>query len=527
MAGIGNTESRFSILGQAPHRILLPPALALLVLATLLYFLGESGRKGIPRDGDYCPMDRDAITGSAVFLFDFTKPLDAAQATLPGDLLRDLTLNLGRDTELRVFTLTNSPGAPRARLQRLCKPFDNADLEFEAAENPAGATRDCDDLAAGIPDDIRRSATGFCASRDALQGDLNARAGGAWPKDENVANAYLVEAFEDIRLEFAERPDPHLLYVFSDMMQHAPWYSHLDLQWLDWNYDEFDKLLESRNWSFRQPLDSAAMRVEIFYVPRAETTAAPRVKEKHQQFWRQYFNRAQIAFNEQPAMSTYTAVPLMNVLTESEIAARQRAAIEQLLLEIKQEQQALEREQRELQIERARQAEAQQRRLAERQRELDRARQAEAERQRAEREAQARRDQERLLERQAAAAAAAALQAETPTQQTAAAELPPCSLRVSADAGAFAPDYPRRGRMDFGNAKIAVRYLVGESGETVDEQVTVVPERSSADQVRYFNLFARAALEKVRSWVFSFSEPDDQACRKRQTRTTSFEFNYG
>ena len=45
--------------------------------------------------------------------------------------------------------------------------------------------------------------------------------------------------------------------------------------------------------------------------------------------------------------------------------------------------------------------------------------------------------------------------------------------------------------------------LVDESGEKVNEEVPVVPERSSADQVRCFNLFARAALEKVRIWTFS------------------------
>ena len=521
-----STESRFSIRGQSPLRMWLPPALILLLLVTPLYFLNKSDREEVSRDGDHCPIDRDVITGSAVFLFDFRKPLDADQAMLPGDLLRDLTLDLGRDTELQVFSLTDSPGAPRARLQRLCKPFDNDELEFEAAQKPGGAMRDCDDLPAGIPDEIRRSATSFCVTRDALQGDLNALAGGAWPEEEHVANAYLVEAVEDIRLEFAERPGPHLLYVFSDMMQHAHWYSHLDLDWLDWKYKEFDELLRSHSWLFRQPQDGPAMSVEIFYVPRAGTTAEPQAKEIHQQFWRHYFDGAEIVFSEQPVMHGYTAVPLMNVLTELELAVQERAAIERLLLETKQEQEALEREQEELELERAQKAEAQKRRLAERQQELEQARQAEAERQRALREAQSRREQEQLLKQQAAEAAAAASQAETSTERTVAADLPPCALRFAANEGTLSPDYPRRGRINFGDAEITVRYLVDESGETVDEEVSVVPERSSADQTRYFNLFARAALGKVRTWKFSFADPNEQSCRKRQTRTTSFAFNF-
>ena len=34
--------------------------------------------------------------------------------------------------------------------------------------------------------------------------------------------------------EIADRPGKRL-YVFSDMMQHADWYSHLDTDWEDWH----------------------------------------------------------------------------------------------------------------------------------------------------------------------------------------------------------------------------------------------------------------------------------------------------
>ena len=523
-------ESRFSIRGHSPLRMLLPPVLVIGALAAALFFFDDSPGEEVLRDADLCPVDRERITGSVMFLFDFTKPLDPFRATLPGDLLRDRLRVLGRDTEVQVFSLADSPSAPRALLKRLCKPFDNDDLPERTNEADSGkqraATRGCEALPAHPAEQVSQSATRFCIARDALQDDLNTLAGDGWPEDENVANAYLVEALEDVRLEFAERPGPNLLYVFSDMMQHAPWYSHLDLDWTDWDYDDFAELLESRNWLFRQRNNSAGMQAEIFYVPRRGTTDRPEARELHQDFWRNYFSGAEIAFHRQAPMPAYTAMPLMNVPTEAEIAARERAAIEQLLREIQQQQQALNREQRELEVERQRQAEAQIQRLEERQRQLERRQLAEAARQREESEAQARRRRELLVEQQAAAAAAPAQRAEAEALQMPEAETGPCGLIVPATIASLSPEYPRRGRMDFGDARITVRYVLDETGATVDDEVTVVRESSSADRRRYFDLFARAALEKVRNWAFTFAEPDDESCRRRQVRSTSFEFNY-
>lgn len=523
---MNSKESRFSIRGQAPLRILLPPVLVLAGLAAVLFNFDESTNPEIPRDGDLCPIDRESIAGSVMFLFDFTKPLDPAQATLPGDLLRDVTANLERDTEVQVFSLTDSPSAPRTLLKRLCKPYDQAEGRQAEAEDRHAASFDCDDVMGQATDPTRAAPARFCAAGNALQGDLNALAGGEWPEDENVTSAYLVEAFEDIRLEFAERPGPHRLYVFSDMMQHARWYSQLDLEWTDWNYDKFAESLESRNWMFGRRHDDADMRVDIFYLPRAGTTDEQRAKEIHQKFWQSYFGDTGIAFHDQPSMPAYAALPRMNVLSETEIAARERTAIEQLLLEIQREREVLEREQRQFEAERQRQIEAQSRRLAQRQQELESQRMAQAERERAAAKAEALRQRDALGSQQSAEQAVSVSLAGTQAQQSAEATPASCQLQIPTDIARWSPDYPKRGRIDFGNAQISVRYVVDESGATLDDEVSVVAESSSAVRRRYFQLFAHAALEKVRSWTFSFADPNDEHCTRRQTRTTSFEFRY-
>ena len=523
---MNSTESRFSIRGQAPLRILLPPVLVLAGLAVVLSVFDEPTNPEIPRDGDLCPIDRESITGSVMFLFDFTKPLDPAQATLPGDLLRDVTANLERDTEVQVFSLTDSPSAPRTLLKRLCRPYDHADGQEAEAEDRRAAVLDCDDAMGQATDPTREAAARFCAARNALQGDLNALAGREWPEYGSVANAYLVEAFEDIRLEFADRPGPHRLYVFSDMTQHARWYSHLDLEWTDWNYVEFAESLESRNWMFRRRHDDADMRVEIFYLPRVGTTVEQRAKEIHQNFWRSYFAGTEIAFHDQPAMPAYAALPLMDVLSEAEIAVEGRAAIEQLLVEIRLEQEALEREQRQFNAERQLQIEAQSQQLAQRQQELESKQFALAERERAAAEAEPSPPREALRSQQPAAEAVAVSLADSQAQHAAEATPAPCQLQLRPDIKRRVLDYPRRGRQDFGNARISVRYVINGSGETVDDEISVVTESSSADRLRYFQTFANAAIKTVQSWAFSFADPNDEHCARRQTRTTSFQFNY-
>ena len=577
-----STKSRFSTGGKSRLRILAPPALVLLALAAMPFFFDEPLGTQVPRGADLCPIDRNDITGRVLFLVDFRKPLDGNQAGLPGQLLRDLTADLGKNTEFQVFTLTGSSNAPRALLKRLCKPYDNTDLQVAEAKDQNYGARDCNDLPAQIADDVRQSAARFCSGRELLQRRLNAMAGRAWPEDNDVVNSYLVEAFEDVRLELGESTGPHQLYVFSDMMQHAPWYSHLDTEWMEWNYDEFAALFGSRNGAFDPRQGNAPMRVDIFYVPRIGTTDQPRAKALHREFWRNYFAGTEITFHDQPPMPAYAASPLMNVLTETEIAAQERAAIERLLVELEQEQEALGREQRELEAERQRQAEAERELEAERpaetertleaerqavaERDLEAERQAETERTlEAERQAVAERELEAerqtRVERpavadrdveaerpaevdgrpaqqegqaqlqpppveQQAAEPPVATQPEVTTAQTSAAELPLCALLISGDMESLRPDYPRRSRMNLGDAQITVRYVIDESGATINEQVTVVPERSSAERERYFELFAGAALDKVRTWTFSFIDPDDTSCRRRQTRSTLIAFDY-
>ena len=315
-------------------RVVLPPLLVVLALAGIGWMIGidQPASSDVVRDRDLCPIDGDRVNGDVVFLFDFTKPLGGLSAALPGQLLRDLTLELERDTEIRAYLLTGSADAPLAPLRRFCKPFDTAEVQVAQAKDQRGAVRDCDDLPAQVAADVRHSAARFCTVRNALQARIDALAAKASREQGTVASAHLVEALEDILTDFQEQPGPHRLHVFSDMMQHAHWYSHLDLDGAQWDYDEFSRLLASRDPVFGQRRPAPNAEFDIHYVPRAGRTTERRTREQHQQFWRSYFAGSSVTFHEQSPIPAYASRPLMGLASESRTALHVPVGMERFVV---------------------------------------------------------------------------------------------------------------------------------------------------------------------------------------------------
>lgn len=109
----------------------------------------------------------------------------------------------------------------------------------------------------------------------------------------------------------------------------------------------------------------------------------------------------------------------------------------------------------------------------------------------------------------------------------AAADLPePCLILSAPNAGALIPSYPRRGRIDYGSAVITVRFAVDEAGNTVDEEVAVLPERSKADQPRHFDRFAQAVIKQVQSWSVQFPNREELSCSMAQQASITVRFDY-
>lgn len=54
-----------------------------------------------------------------------------------------------------------------------------------------------------------------------------------------VENAFLVEAIEEIGFALAAVAGPKSLYVVSDMLAHADWYSHIELGWESWDFASY------------------------------------------------------------------------------------------------------------------------------------------------------------------------------------------------------------------------------------------------------------------------------------------------
>ncbi len=305
--------SRMSVRGRSRGSVSRPSAVlgvlavaAVAVLGLLRFGLAPEAARGGGYDEHLCPADPDGARGLTVLLLDLTKPLDGLPRGLPGQLFRDLTDGLERDAEVRTFLLGGLPSAPRTFVHRLCKPFDDDDLAVATAKDAGGAAGDCDNLPAQLPPALRGSATAFCNRRDAAAarlGVLMERAAG----DRSVHGAYLMEALDETRREFAARPGPHRLHMVSDMLQHADWYSHLELPVRAWTYATFKRRRDAGQRLLSRWEGDGNVSVDIHYVPRIGLTTDFEAASAHRRFWREFFNDGDVTFHGLPPLPPYEA----------------------------------------------------------------------------------------------------------------------------------------------------------------------------------------------------------------------------
>ena len=495
-------------------RLLFPVALVVAV-TTLMVFLVDQGDAALELDEDLCRMAATPPAG-ATLLVDFQKPVRAASYAT---LLRDISLDLPAGTELRAFALTSDPRSPRQFLGRLCKPYDNADLSIDMAKDAERAQRDCDDLPAQMPPELRDVAMRFCERRGALQRRIDG-AGDAARASAPLATAELMEALDATLFEVAVQPGPQTLYVFSDMLQHADWYSHLDLDWNAWRYEDFVPLRQARG-PVPGVQDLAGLRIPILYVPRSELTDPRRPRLAHQAFWRAYLAGADVEFREQPALPGYAAAPVMRTLRDAESAARERETLERQRLEAERELARIALETEAIEAERRAGA-----RLAERRDAM----QEELRRQEDVLRQELARLRAEVVELDAEPVEPATPEPAGPAEETAVAvpdTVVACDVELQPEfrARLESERYPGNRRVNYGDATITVSYVVDPEGATVDEDIAVVSERSVANKPEYFSVLSEDTVGVVKDWTFTVEAPGaGQTCRPPQRRMATFTY---
>ena len=298
---------------------------AVLVAGVLLaaYVLLPTGDTGAVSRDDPCGDGTTGPTALAVFLFDFRKPLGDAVSSMPGVILGEFALAAPGGTEFRVYTLSGQRTMPLAVMGRACKP--------KATRGRANV--DCS-VTQRNPRYRDREADAFCARLDTMQRGVDHLAGQV--PELPVPDSLLIEAIEEARLAFAASPSagPHSFHIFSDMIQHSPWYSHLAAGEADWNFTAFENSRRERAPVFATlpPLEPRVV-TEIFYVPRRGITEQRALRDAHQRFWSRYFDSVGMAavFRDQPAMPRFAAATLEGstglgrLVEERELLRREQA----------------------------------------------------------------------------------------------------------------------------------------------------------------------------------------------------------
>ena len=265
------------------HRTSRPTRAAGVVLALSALAAASFGASAATADGGVPAPAVDASCHNAapadlaIFVLDLRKPLDPDRRAEPGRLLRRISAGLPTGSELRVYGIAPRTFSPLAPIARLCPPGDAAP---ESCGPDGGSWR--------------------CARLDAVQLAL----GSLVPQHGSpVDSAYLVEALERARNELAGVAGHRSLHVYSDMLQHARWYSHFDLAAEDWDSGR----RAHAGSDSEPPAGRATATVEVFYVPRAGTTDAPAVRDVHQRLWRDRLAELGLdaVFRQLPPMGGY------------------------------------------------------------------------------------------------------------------------------------------------------------------------------------------------------------------------------
>ena len=547
------TDGSTTQAGRGVGRLVLVIAALLAVGGIAIAFLamragGGAAPDAVALDDDLCPIAPQGIATSAAVVLDTTKPLAGAPA--PSAVLREISLELAANTELRVYAVQAEANAPLASVGRLCKPYHGGDLSVAAAKDQRDANRDCDDLPAQLTPFLRDAAERFCVRRSALEAKVDARADAA-PR-RTVTASHLVDALGEAKRELAARPQPQTLYVYSDMLEHTRAYSHFDLPWTRWRADDAAPAPAA--------VPGAGLAATVFYLPREGITEPLRPRRVHQDYWRTFFAGVDVSFVDYPPAPGYGALPLMDVAATGAPMADD-SALEEELERIKQLRERIAGETAALQAQREESIAA----VAQ----LENAGRAaladQAGDEGAPPEVAAGDDEATDADVQSPASSAddatvatppiaetsfaQTEQASAPPRTTPAAapltlpievpqappgadlaaataeELPPCAVDLSpVSLAALAPEgYPGDQRVNYGEGVIVVDYALGPGGDTIDAEVVLRPDLSNVSMQEHFDALAADTVEQVRGWQFDFAAANGN-CARRQRQTATFNY---
>ena len=526
---------------RKPRGLLVVALLVLVVGALLAVVLLRPGEDAPPAelalDADLCPTDPEGVAASATLVLDTGKPLGGAPS--PSAVLRDVSLEMAPNTELHLYAVRENPNAPLTSLGRLCKPYDSSQLSVAMAKDQREASRDCDDLPAQLTPFVREVAQRFCVRRNALGARVDELSKGA-PR-RVVAASHLVDALLQARRSLVRRKAPRTLYVYSDMLQHADWYSHFDLDWTQWRTEYTARQDAAAN---------GAMTAKILYLPRQDLTEPLRPRRVHQEYWRAFFDGADVTFTDYEPVPGYAWSPLMDAPASATQEGddpsldEERAKIEELRERLRAEAAALA-EQRQQSI-------AARETLANAEQALDApadatqdavdsndlppdspAGDASSEGEPGTTTPEAENDQ-------ASAQDALPVAAPPPPQLAVGTGEPPPSLDVAAAFTGDAPPcpatlgapsqttlapggYPGGERVNYGAGVLVFDYALDERGAIVDTDVAVRRDLSNMEMPEHFDALAADTIADIVAWQFDFAATDGN-CSRAQRGTATFTY---
>ncbi len=247
-----------------------------------------------------CPVDEEHITSKTYLLVDLSEPLSGDQRAGLKDLLKSATDSMATQELISVSQMQAVLKAPRHKVTQFCKP----DIQRIGQAGSRIKEDDCKsvvdksyDWYKNVGDHARKEISTTCSRYLDFKKGVNVAALPYAAVNQEQNRSYIVGSIEDIIVDADDDSSdvPTRLIVFSDMLQHAEWFSQYRTHPDDWT---IENLRERRKNAIEQPkyrhMSTAPANnfkeVLLCYLPNDKMLNTSIKEKQHRQMWEGYFS---------------------------------------------------------------------------------------------------------------------------------------------------------------------------------------------------------------------------------------------
>lgn len=245
-----------------------------------------------------CPNEQHNIIGTTYILIDFSEPLSKRQRNELRTLIVKTSASLQKHERLSISRMEPDRKNTRVSLHDFCNPADLENIK-KAVGRSIDPKRDCPAIVKKefpFPKRVGEATSklihNICKNLDDLDKKVEDVIRMIPPINFEEPRSYIIGSIEDVMTDANDSPSgTRRLVVFSDMLQHADWFSQYEKRHGAWTMDN----IEQRRKKYapnhmKTPPQNNFDEVLLCYQPNGHAILkSARNKNAHRAMWKGYF----------------------------------------------------------------------------------------------------------------------------------------------------------------------------------------------------------------------------------------------